>query len=422
MYIINMNHSLLFFPWITLDKTYQIGGYELIPVTNQTISQFSQDEVDVLNIIKQTWFIKFNNPIFAKLPLNQIGISLDSFTIAKKVGTPNIFQEVHNDDEIAEFFLIKEVLALDYFFNRRKVFDTTHKYFNTDSFYAVVQMVKNKKLDIKAIVSKRFDGSNTSFGPKEWVTEVKPNHIQHGETELNQVFCNDILSIMKTDNWINAFVRNFNQVFTDNPALSSGKEVNNAVSAMEKLAIGINGVQYSHQLKEERFVENILDIIKSYQATNPTWQIPSELLTLSPKRLVTRDSLNQKNTKPSTWYPDEALKCWLMDVYRVRNHYAHGNYLHRDFIWSESEHILLFALIGPILLKLRLLQKHSFTNFPLRTTEVNALTNLGKILVMEDLAASHPSSHHNYGSRILSDYIYGSFPKIDNSFFTFIYK
>lgn len=382
------------FPWITVDKICDIGDYTIAPFSPHTtqLSFFLKEEKNILKSIQKSFFERFSNPHFID-ERERSSENVRSFSVCKKKGKSVINKEKPPlVDE--EFVMLQDVLAFDYFLNKRELFK--YPYLNTDCFHSIIQPIQEDKLNALFIRTKKYYSECYSLaGNVRYIVQVKPHHIpsENRRPKVNVGFCNEIFDIMKNDPLVRSFIGNFNQVFTDNPAVSTGKDVNFAVSAMEKIALNVNGVKYSHELKEEKFVQNILYIINQYKIIDQSWIIPNEDIRKSSFRKKVRDELNDKNSKLKTWYPDDILKCWIMDVYRVRNHYAHGNYSKREFIWTELEHKVIFSLIGPILFKLK---RHYVTGkeeFLLNKSEINILNNLGKILSLKHVLAklSNPS-------------------------------
>ena len=306
---------LIFFPWLKMQKPVSIGDFELVPYQRKSMPAGSGTPLqNILDAITESYISHSERPIHQATLV--------------QVGQEDIIRDL-NDQERDAVFILSEILAICGLSCRE--FFCHFKYWNRDNFRIIVQSFVIP-YEGPAIVTRRRDGSNTSFQPKENFRVQKPQHVPlYSQVQIDESLLKALFQAMESEIWGRFWeaIVNFNLANTDDIEMAEEMEAVFLVGAFERLLDCNRG-------KED-------DLADRFSCTlTPT----NDLIPSACTRLSDFDVTNRFKRS------DTIRDMWIRDFFRLRGNLAHGKLDSRySSSWSLRDHLLLGSFVFPLLLK-----------------------------------------------------------------------
>jgi len=238
------------------------------------------------------------------------------------------------EKEINYLYSVVEVITFSGLAKRELFSSTGLGYCNTDDFaFFVHRFSNNDDPSLRAITSRRRDGSTTSFATPGVHKIKKPFHTNPYSffgVELDTTLAQALLEAqerLQVETWLrySDAIFNFNRANTDSPAISEHQEVVMTIGAFQRL------LDSGHKENE---------LVRKFQGI---FQPSKDLDTKSSRRIGNCDRHGKDMTLRETW---------LRDFCHMRADYAHGRTKsNRPSLWTAREHLLLGSYIFPLLVK-----------------------------------------------------------------------
>jgi hypothetical protein len=305
--------TLLFMPWCTLDKPYDVGEIEILPFErNAAFAECDEAVLRNLNLILACYKTLQGEPV------QQLAI------IRVKGRSP--IEDV-SDDQIAVAY---DLLSLVTFASlaTRELFNPIGAYCNSDSFSMYVQ--KFEGADHTALTTRRREGSNIAVWPIDGVAMVAPPHCDTSKAfSLDEALLAALLEKLGQANpnewsrWQNS-ISCFNQANTDSEGIRPQTEWVLLCGALQHL-LGAGSKDKAVAM-----------------AFNSALTPKTEIL------------IGNANRRLATWTDEtKSLRyAWMKEFYGIRGDFAHGRLnTQRPTAWSLHEHLVLGSLAFPLIAK-----------------------------------------------------------------------
>jgi hypothetical protein len=317
---------LLFMPWCTLDKTYNLGEIEILPFEREAL--FAECDEDV---------VKDLSKLLGAYKTIQ-GESVRRLTVVRYKGKSPI--DELDDDQIGVAY---DLLTLATFSSlaTREFFNPIGAYCNSDSFTMYVQ--KYEDTTHAALIVRRREGSIITVWPVDGIAMVAPPHCDTSRVlTLDETLLRTLLEKRAQANtnewsrWQNS-ISCFNQANTDAEGIRPQTEWVLLCGALQHLLDAGS---------KDKAVATAF-----HRALTPNHEI---LVGKAKRRLA-------------TWTDeDKSLRyAWMKEFYGIRGDFAHGRLnTKRPAAWTIQEHLVLAAIAFPLIAKtlLRLNGQYKFTN------------------------------------------------------------
>jgi len=317
--------TLVFFPWLIIDKEVSIGDFCLIPYErgkSPTSSKGSlQHTID--DILEP--YVERN-----KVPIPKATLL--------KIKDKDLISDLA-EEEVNGVFIFSEQLAIAGLSKRSFFISLPLEYCNRDIFRVVIQRFKDPNSGVTR-VHRRRDGNLTVFTTKEALIINKPEYLAHPyKLEWDTNLLEALIEAQRKyipDQWGSFFesVSNYNLANTDSDYITEQLEAVLLIGAFERL-FQITGR------------ENELAKAFSSTLTPIKTKHPSDCDRLSKREVL----LRFKNS-------ESIRDMWLRDFFRLRGNLSHG-IIEPEYpsIWSLRDHLLLASFVFPLLIKVKL-QRH----------------------------------------------------------------
>lgn len=307
--------TLVFFPWIAVEKPLRTGNLQLIPYERgrrpAALDTAIQAQIDQV-----------------LLPYRNEGGHPISEAVLLQIHDRPLTSAI--DEETGQtLFAIAELLAFAGLSNR-DFFGV--RYCNRDNFQIVVQGFRPESNTV-VVPSRRRDGATHVVYPQGTYRVLRPAHVPRFRIDERELAI--LSSLMKArlhPDWdrMHEAITNFNLANTDNPAFPLPTEAILAIGAFQRLLNCDTG-------REDQLAERFSRVFQPRESLSP-----SDCGVESPNSKVT-DAFRRRPT---------IREGWIRDFYALRGQYAHGTIATRyPSIWTAREHLLLAAFAFPLLLK-----------------------------------------------------------------------
>lgn len=313
--------SIIFYPWIKLDESVQAGEYQITPWRrgDPTPQHWTQDEQQSIDTLLSSFMLGPRASIdTAAVVLGPDGRVLDDL-----------------DDNLARDFLEVNSLVTLSGLSARKFFRHS-AYSNSSNFHPIIQNFQAPEGGL-TIYSRRRDGTSTLIVPdRAHYPEYKADHISiHDVTPIDRVFLQALLEARGHNLYQRLAVAAplFNMSNTDRIDTRERVETVLALSAFEALAGG--------------------------------WSL-NKLVTLVSNALPIQQPVDPDSCERDLrgrFQKQASLRAvWMADFRTLRGNLAHGN-THDAYasIWTVHEHMLLAALVFPLVVKALLVDAGTYT-------------------------------------------------------------
>lgn len=305
---------MAFFPWMKISDDINFEEFSLIS-SNSTFLYAQEKEKKAVDFILQRYLDRTNKPI-------------KEFTIVL-LKDKKVLKDL-NENERNVLFSFGEIIAFSGLAARS--YFCLEGYNNCDNYIFTIQGFGDETKGV-TIVSRRRDGSQTSYYSSDAFSEKVPYHVNN---EHNISLDNNLAKALILAQ--NSYAPLKWQYYSD--ALYSFNRANtddgNKISVQQEIVLLIGAFQ--------RLLE--------YTGSNKG--------KLASKFLKYFDSISKYDVQKSVRLSGpikykSIFEAWINDLYELRGDYAHGKRKsHKNQIWEPHEHLLLGAYLFPLLVKIKL--------------------------------------------------------------------
>lgn len=318
---------LSFFPWLDLAEPAAVGGFDVAPLLRgEALTEMATQEREAIDLLLEPYVVRGSEPVekFAVMKLNSMGW-LDELDDAQR--------REHFD--FAELLAFSSLAARTFFPE-----PGLGLYTNRAQFQLYIQRFEDPKGGV-AVESRRRDGSNTNFVPRDSYRVHKPEHIVGGwHVPLDLSFLEALISSRAEGWWppIWEGVLGYNLANTDSTELGASMELVLLNGAFER------AFDLGHGRAKDLAVALISTIV------------PTERKSLSDCSRVAPLPAAGKTPKGEV-----VMGAWVHDLFDVRNDLAHGKAATQDRpIWEAHEHLLLGSVLFPLVVKTMLAERAKY--------------------------------------------------------------
>lgn len=359
-------NTAVYLPWIQFNQDFTVGDFEFVRV-DSSMNQPRSLPAPYDQLVATT-FQKNNKTI-------------DCFTVIKKI-KGNFTDDLTNDD-IDNLYDIAEILSLVGISTRDIV---SNNYVNLENFSLAVQKFKQNPIKNLSIVSRRVGSSVRNIYPIKDFSNRCPEHVSPQKNySLDLNFLNKLSNFIlnKSKGWERVFqsLENFNLANTDYSRIRENSEFVLICGALERL---MNGSGNAQTLRHK--ITSILKLVPDQPVSAGKKPLPKKASSIK-RKLCQFTGGSLCATAPFD-HCKTLRDYWIIDFYRVRNKFAHGEHTRHSSIWSSKEHMALSGYIFPLLIKIYLKNNKFYT---LSSNDKKLLGSFDFLLMRDDLLVEDSS-------------------------------